>query len=285
MLRNFLVCVLLATATISATALDHPPANLNRRTYVAKYAAAKELGDILAKHFKGAAEFQTGPEGTSNFLIINATPSVFEEVMQTLEQLDRRPRSVTVEVFVFNLPAKKGDNKEKGPYEKDFSGSINDVAERLASMMKKGQIACFKHIKLTTLDGQLSSERLGKDERFVTNATRLPTGLTNRMFGFRSVGTQVNVTPRITVDGSITLDLSVQESRRRDSATKTVGIDENGSPIALSEFPETSFAGKIIVASGKAALAKDAKLISKDGEEETLFIVGARVTDSEVKGN
>lgn len=248
-----------------------------------KYVAAKDLAGILARHFKGVAEIQTGPEGTSNCVLINAAPAVFEEVMKTLDQVDRLPHSVDVEVFVIELPAKKGDNKEKRPDEKDFGGSINDVAQRLDLMMRKGEVAGFNRIQLTTLEGQPGSLMLGKNEPFVISASTTAAGITSRSITYRNVGTQVKVTPQVTSDRSVTLDLNVQDSRGRTSTTATVGTDEKGKPIPLTEFIQTSLTGKVGLASGKAALAKGAKATSKEGEGETLIVVGARVAEPEAK--
>lgn len=281
MLRYLLVCVLMVLAALPATAQDRPTAERKRGIYVVKYAAAKDLAGILAKHFKDATEIQSGPESTSNCLLINASPAVFDEIMKTLEELDHRPRSVTVEVFVVELPAKKGDDKEKLPDEKDFSGTINDVAERLDAMMKKGQIAAFRRIQFITLEGQPSSQHLGEEKEYVSGARVIRPGFVSRTINRRSVGTMVKVTPLITADRSLTLDLNVEDTRMRDSATETVGVDENGNPIPATEFPRTSLTGKISIASGKATLAKDVKVASKEGE--TLIIVGARLAEPEAK--
>jgi type II secretory pathway component GspD/PulD (secretin) len=245
-----------------ASTRERPNAEPKRGAYVVKYAAAKSLADILAKHFKGAAEIQAGPKGTSNCLLINAPPPVFDEVMKTLDQLDRRPHSVALEVFVVELPRKKADDKDKGPDEKEFSGTIDEVAKRLDGMMKKGQVAGFQQIKLSTLEGELGSLSLSENKPFATGPNSTI---------YVNVGTQVIVTPQVMVDGSITLDLRVRDNRGRDSTT------EGGKP----EFITTSLMGKISVASGKAVLAKDAKVTSKEGQGETLIIVGAQVATSE----
>jgi hypothetical protein len=184
--------------------------------------------------------------------------------MKTLEKLDRRPHSVAVEVFVVELPTKKAGDKDKGPDERDFSGTIGDVAERLDAMMKGGQVAGFKRIQLSTLEGQLGSLVLGENKPFATGTNTIT---------YRNVGTQVKVTPQVTADGSVTLDLNVQDSRGRDSATAP----------GTTEFILTSLTGKVRVAPGKAALAKDAKVTSKEGEGETLIVVGARVAGPEAK--
>ena len=264
MSQRLLVCALLVLAAVPAAAQERPAAEQKRGAYVVKYAAAQDLAAILAKHFKGAAEIQAGPEGTSNCLLINAPPAVFDEVMKTLEQLDRRPHSVAVEVFVVELPTKKADDKDKRPEEKEFSGPINDVAKGLDTMMRNGEVAGFKRIQLMTLEGRPGSLTLGESKPFATGTNT---------FSYRNVGTQVKVTPQVTADGSVTLDLSVQDSRGRESA------DLPGK----TEFILTSLSGKVSVASGKAALAKDAKVTSKEGKGETLIVVGARVAESEAK--
>jgi hypothetical protein len=84
MLQHLLACALLVLAALPATAQKRPAVEPKRGAYVVKYAAAKDLAGLLAKHFKGAAEIQPGPEGTSNCLLINAPPAVFDEVMKTL---------------------------------------------------------------------------------------------------------------------------------------------------------------------------------------------------------
>jgi hypothetical protein len=233
-----------------------------RGAYVVQYAAAKNLAGILAKHFKGAAEIQVGPEGTSNCLLINAPPAVFDEVMKTIEKLDRRPHSVAVEVFVVELPRKKADDKRLD--DKEFSGSIDDVAENLNALVKKGQVLGCKRIQLTTLEGQLSTLLLDESKPYAIGPSTT---------AYRNVGTRVKVTPQVTADGSVTLDLNVQDSRGRESTSVTGATD----------FILTSLAGKISVASGKAALAKDARVISREGEGETLILVGARVIKPEAR--
>jgi hypothetical protein len=161
MLRHLPVCAVLLLAALPAFAQDRPATEQKSGTYVVKYAAAKDLADVLAKHFRGAAEIKIGPDGASNSLLINAPPAVLEEVMKTLEQFDRRPRSVAVDIFIVELSTNKGDIKER-PDEKDFSGAINDVAERLDAMKKKGWVADFRRIQLTTPEGQSSLQDLAR---------------------------------------------------------------------------------------------------------------------------
>jgi hypothetical protein len=158
---------------------------------------------------------------------------------------------------------KKASEKDKRPDERDFNGSLDEVARRLDAMLRKGEVAGLKRFQLSTLEGQPGSLMLGENKPFAMGANQIT---------YRNVGTQIKVTPQVTADQSVTLDLSVQDNRGRDSG--------NGEP----EFILTSLTGKISVASGKAALAKDAKVAAKEAQGETLIVVGARVIETNAGG-
>jgi type II secretory pathway component GspD/PulD (secretin) len=281
--RLFLFSLLVLT-TVSAGAQDGPPATAKRGAYVVKYASAKDLAGVLAKQFKGVAEIQAGPEGTSNCLLINASPAILDEIMKTLEQLDHRPSAVAVEIFVIELPPKKAEDKSPAVEEKDLVGTLDGMTERVDALMKKGRVAGFQRMQLATLEGQGSALVVGENKPFVSGTNLTARGMVTRSFTYRPVGTTVKVTPQVAADGSIALDLNLQESRARPSATANVGMDENGKPIPATEFLQMTLAAKVSVASGKVVLAKDAKVTSKEGEGETLILVGARILAAETRG-
>jgi hypothetical protein len=266
MLRYLLACTLIALAALPVTtAQERPAADAKRGAYVVKFGAAKNLAGILAKQFKGAAEIQAGPEGTSNCLLVNAPPAVFDEVMKTIELLDRRPHSVAVEVFVIELPARKGDDKDKPrPDDKEFSGTINDVAARLEAMLKAGEVAGFKRIEFTSLEGQLASLIMNENKPFE---------VANNTFSYRNFGTQVQATPLVNADGSILLEVKVSDGRIRESTTAP------GKP----EFVSTALTERISVASGKAVVAQNTRVNAKEGNGEMIVVVGARVVEPEAK--
>jgi type II secretory pathway component GspD/PulD (secretin) len=204
--------------------------------------------------------------------------------MKLLDQLDRRAPSVAVEVMVVELAAVKAEDKGQGPDEKDFSGPVDEVAKRLDTLVRKGQVAAIRRLQLTTPAGQTASLMLGENKPYVTGTVTTGRGVTSKVLTYRNVGTQVKVTPQVAGDGSVLLDLNVQDSRARESATATVGTDEKGRPIPAMEFILTSLSAKVRVASGAAVQAKDAKVTSKEGRGESLIVVGARVTESPAAG-
>ncbi len=255
-----LVLIVALAVAVSANAQERSAAEAKRGAYVVKYTAAGDLVPILARHFKGAAEIQAGPVGTSNTLLVNAPPAVFDEVMKVIEQLDRKPYLVAVEVFVVELPAKKADDKETaGIDEKDLSGAIDDVAKGLRLLHLKRQVASVKRIQLAAQEGRASSLVLGEEKSYTIG----------RSISYRPTGTQVRVTPQVTEGKTITLDLNVQDSR--------IAFREEGQP---PDFPTMTLTSMVTVAPGKAVLAKDAQSTEKTGPPRILIVVGARLVES-----
>jgi hypothetical protein len=257
-----LVPVLIAALLVAgaAAAQERPAAEQKRAAYVVKYAGAKDLAAILAKHFKGAAEIQAGPEGASNVLLVSAPRTVFDEVMKTIETLDHKPHTVSIDVFLIEPPAKKGDEKDAAINEKDLSGATGDVEKTLLDLQKKGQVASVKHFQLTGQEGRLASLLAGESKPYSATG--------GRTIFYKDVGTQIRVTPEVAADKTITLDLSVLDAR-------IVVPAEGGDP----EFPRVALTSKVAVAAGKAVVVKDEKSTEKSAPR-TLVVVGARLAES-----
>src|SRR5262245_8112380 len=117
------VLILAACGTISlsrAQAQQPESPKAKRIVYVVKYGEAKDLASVLTKHFKGDAEVQVLPESPSNCLLISAAPNVFDEVVKSLAQIDKRPNLVSIDILVLDFPAKKRDEGKSPPSEKEL---------------------------------------------------------------------------------------------------------------------------------------------------------------------
>ena len=278
--RLLLAALFLLIVARPAPAPEPAAGETKRAVYVVKSASAKDLAGALARHFKGAAEVVAGPEGTTRCLLVSAPPAVFDEVLKTIEQLDRPPRTVTVDVLLVELPARKGDEKPRGIDEKTFTGPIEEVAGRVEAMQKKGEALTLKRIQLTALEGQSSSMTLGENKPYTTGSTVTATGIARRSIAYRNLGTQVRVTPLIAADGSVLLDLNLEDARMSThDGLPAVGSDEKAQPVVAPEFIQTTLSGKIGVAPGKAVVAKDVKVSTKDGRSGAIVVVGARLIE------
>jgi type II secretory pathway component GspD/PulD (secretin) len=262
----------LTAADTPKAAPERGAAEAKRGAYVVKFGSAKDLAAVLAKHFKGAAEIQAGPDGSGNVLLVSAPPPVFDEAMKTVELLDTKPQTIVVEVWLVEVPAGKADDKGAAALdEKALAGPIEDVAKAVEAMQKKGQAAGVKHFRLSTLEWQTGSMALDAIKPYATGS---------RTFAYRSTGTYVYVKPLAAANKTVTLHLSVHDGRLvipKDGAQ--AGTDEKGNPILAPEFPLAELSSKVAVASGKVVVAGDANVTPKAGESRVLILVGARVVE------
>src|SRR5262249_46779232 len=157
--------------------------------YVVRYGSAKELAAVLAKHFKDDAEVQALPEPSSNCLLISASPAVFDEVVKLLEQVDRRPQVLAVDLLIAEIPPRQDKDakpvtQEREPDEGEFKGTMADVLAKLKEMRKEqgGELTQFQ---ATTAENQEATVLVGASKPYVMGATRTATGITARNLAYR----------------------------------------------------------------------------------------------------
>src|SRR5205823_644057 len=130
-----------------AQAQDKPAKN-QRTVFVVRHANAKNLAELLGKHFQGVTEIQVLADAPSNCLLINAPPKAFAEVVKVLEQLDRRPQLIAVEVWVAHLAPKKGEVVN----EKQFNGPEKAALEKLKALQKEGVLRSLRRMQITAAE-------------------------------------------------------------------------------------------------------------------------------------
>ena len=263
----------------------------NRRlVYLVRYGSAKDLAAALGKHFKNDAEVQAVTETGSNYLLISAAPTAFDEVVKTLEQLDRAPRTISVDVWIAEVVLKKGDDgkpveDDKAIDEKDLAGSIEDVRKKVDDLAKIGRIAGLKHVQLNALENQPASILTGENKPYVVGRTVTARGIATNSISYRNVGATVRVTPRIAADKSLLLELSVEDARMNMPEDGIgLGVSDKGDPINATQFTTTKLDSKVTVAPGKVIAAEGLKSTSKGKQAHVIILVGARVVDGDGKG-
>ena len=174
---------------LAASAVADPPApakdDAKRLLYPVKHGAAKDLAAVLAAHFKGVAEISALPDAGTNYLLISAAPSAFNEVVQVLDQIDRPPQTVSVEILIASVSVKKGDDKSAPADdvdEKAFTGSIADVKAKVEALQKKGALGEVKRLQFTAVEGQPASLMIGENRPYVTGANIRATGAVSHDF-------------------------------------------------------------------------------------------------------
>jgi Flp pilus assembly secretin CpaC len=278
-----LVLSLAALGTLAGWAAQSPggkPAegNTKRVVYVVKHGSARDIAAALSKHFAGEAEAIAEPG--SGVVLLSARPAVFDEVMTTLAQLDRPPRSIAVEITVIDMPPRKGANEDDVD-DKEFSGAAETVAKNIKALQKKGLLGNVLHYKVTALENQSTSLLQSESKPMVT-------GLISGGFGgkgktassitYKNVGTSLEVKPRLGADKTVLLELRMEGSHLTQPEDGVLlGVDDRGLPIFATETVLANYSGKLSVPPGQAVLAQGVETTSKSGKARTLIIVSAHV--------
>jgi type II secretory pathway component GspD/PulD (secretin) len=266
-------------------AADNAPAKTKRTLYVVKHGSARELAAVLAKHFKGDAEVQALPEPSANGLLISAAPAVFDEVVKLLEQVDRRPQLLTVDLVIADIqPKKDKDGKpvtpDKEPDEGEFKGTTADVLAKLKELRKDGQAGEVTHLQLATVENQEVSALVGATKPYVMSMARTGTGITTRSVTYRDTGTNARLTAEVAADKTVTMELRLEDARAHfpDDGV-VIGTDENNKPVVAAEFLRSTFHDQVSMPAGQAVLLKGVKTTSKSGQVRVLVFAAARVVE------
>src|SRR5437764_8056274 len=118
----------LLAATVGEQAQARPQqldgAPTKRTVYFVKNVSAPLLAPMLDKYFKGSGVHIVAEEA-GNALLIGGSATLVDEVLATVQKLDRRPQSVAIEIALVQVvPKKDAEGKsELGPPDgQEFSG-------------------------------------------------------------------------------------------------------------------------------------------------------------------
>lgn len=240
------------------------PVPKQRAVYPVQYGDSVALAEVVGRHFNGEADVIAAPAASGNVILISGP--VTAEVVKMLDQLDRKPRSVEVEVTLAELPAAK-DGKELSPADL-VTAALKDA---------KGQ-----RIRLTAVDGQQVTTQSGGNKPVVTGAVAGGAnpprpggfggpGVMQKSISYQQVGTTLKMTPRIGADNAVTLELSVQDSRVR--------APEAGDEAGASSMENNSLTTKLNIAAGRSVVAQAVRTETKTGAVVAVVVVTARVVD------
>jgi len=220
-------------------------------------------------------------EPNANALLITSPTTQSAELMKLLDQLDRRPRQILVDVMLVDVTL---DEKGEAIDPKDFTGAPDAVFAKAEGLTKKGKGGQTRRFRIAGLENQRATTMIGTSQPYAT-------GITPNRFGgaggpggaggvstsinYRDLGTMLTVTPRAAGDGPITLDMQLDDSRMQPSE----GAPLIGPDLKATEFIKTTMSGKVQVTPGEATLAEGVRTTSKDQKVQTLVIVSAKFAE------
>ena len=106
-----------------------------------------------------------------------------------------------------------------------LSASSESVSMLIRALQESRRIEILSRPQIRTLDNQPALIQVGENVPFILNSTITAFGQTNSI-EFRDVGLILGVTPRISPDGTVVMEVDAEKS--------TVGPEEQGIPIAVT---------------------------------------------------
>lgn len=203
------------------------------QTYALNYAKAQDLEESLKKFVSESGSVK-GDEG-SNTLIVTDVPDNLRKVGQLIEQLDRKPFQVLIESNVVDLKTSSvmdyGINWSIVNYDNPRSyadirtapeptswseirfGIIRsryDFDNIIRAIQENDNAKILSSPRVVTVNHKEAEIHVGQEVPYTT-IERTEQGVTYTT-SFRKVGTLLNVTPHVTHDGNVLLQLRPEQS-------------------------------------------------------------------------
>lgn len=221
------------------TFLDMQHSNANRdatTVYAVRYMKAKDLADALGKVFTAkageTAEIRITPVETVNSLVVTADIDVQPAIQKTIAELDIRKRQVLIEAKIVEVTLTKGldfglnlveylfqtgdglKNSLKvgtgdiaGSYVNYTVFKAGRLNASLQMLAKDDRVNILSAPRILTSDNQKARILVGQEQPILKSTTVLEGNKTVSDYVYKDVGIELEVTPRITIDRDIALDL------------------------------------------------------------------------------
>lgn len=222
------------------------------RTFFVSHADATELATLLIGMVRVAGmaiQPQIQPNKTSNTITVRATASVVEIVERVIDSNDKPRAEVMVDVQILEVSRERAKtygldlgsysaalafSPENAPTDGGKAFNLNTVSQGISAadfylsvpaavirfLESDSQTKVLAKPNLRGAEGQKLSLNLGEDVPIPSTTFTPLAGTTGpgtsplTSFGYRTIGIIVEMTPRVTYDGDIILDLTLENSAR-----------------------------------------------------------------------
>jgi type II secretory pathway component GspD/PulD (secretin) len=196
------------------------------------------------------------PDPISNSLVVGAEPDAIDGILDLIEELDRQPQMVSIEVLVAEVESTE---------ESDAAlASISDqsISQLALELGKRPGLRTLARPRLAVLDGQSAFLRIGQRASRVTGLRIERTGQVRTTSTSEKVGLSMGFTVRINPDGLITMEIDLDQT--------DLGRADRGVPIA------TPSKGEPIYTPIEQTLKTQTTVSLADGQTAVLGQIGTR---------
>jgi type II secretory pathway component GspD/PulD (secretin) len=244
---------------------------------------ANELMGIFAQSPYQPAQYQPAQwspivivaESASNSLLISGPKAKVEEAQRLAKEMDHPAAMVRLEVRITEVDRGKVKKSDDAAPEKDKAADESAKGDlHVVSTAEEG--ATLMHAAVTTLDNQAAQIFMGRMEPRISGAVRGPSGTSN-MVTSMSLGTQINLTPRMDRDKTVVLVLKISDNRSGPQEEGTIITEsKDGQTVRAPSTEQLTAETTVRLQDGKTLLLGG---ITRDGKsnKELLISVTAHI--------
>jgi type II secretory pathway component GspD/PulD (secretin) len=245
-----------------------------------------------------------------NSVLVSAAPEDIDAIERLIEDLDRKQPMVMVQVLIaqMTLPTEKGHDPttpEEGKKEPPITGlpekshfsaeglkkevelgvlgassEKKGIDEQLRELRKRGPVEVLTRLQLMTLNDCAASLHVGSNEPTVRSVRSVPSGPVRQAtydVTYVDVGLQLQVTPRVSPDGRVTMEVTLESSQLRPAQD---GDAVSGSqPVYGPRVVITEAKASVAVADGHTIVLGGLMSDSEAGQEELLILLSPHVVE------
>ena len=186
------------------------------------------------------------PEPVSNTLLVSANPRYFEQIRELINELDKAQPQVLIQVLLaevtlnsltdlgveWNYSGGKGDVKygagtdfgvpkqlqDFGGYSTAITGS--DFNFMLRALKDQGRLEVLSRPQIVTADNKPAAINIGQRVPLITDSRVTERGDTINSFRYEDVGVNLSVTPKISPDGFVKMEIGTTNSALSSSSVE-----------------------------------------------------------------
>jgi len=230
-----------------------PPAK--RMAYRVRNLPARDLAETVKEflHTEATArqDFSAGlvivPEPITNSLLMSVREDQLDQLAEMIRELDANPGMVAIEVLMAEVAVEGG--VEKAAFETAIKSKSLDAV--IAELKKRGQVRLLARPAVTTLNNQPAFIQIGQRVPRITGTSAGPRGNVNTVT-LENVGLTLGITPRISADGVVTMEIDVEESHFGPAEEGTpISTSSEGEVVRMPEIRTSQLQTTVCVASGE----------------------------------
>ena len=213
----------------------------------------------------------------SNSLIISGTSDAIHETVKFVEQFDIEPLMVCVQVVIGLVESRDGLSllapNAEGP---ELSCSHAEACELIEEFSKSDAVKILARPQLMTLDNQAAFLQVGQRVPRVTTRNSKDGQLIGTEL--ENVGLVVGLTPRISPDNVVTMEIDVEKSEvGPEEQGVPLGVDANGDVIRSPKIEVISLQTTVKIPPSRAVIIGGMALQDGDKRGELVVVVTPHV--------